>query len=572
MFATIDEVLVALAAGNCSEHKSSNVELKRSWTQGYGHKLSSLGNKTELPTAWMLVGVEDDGSLAGKTEAWAKAEEQTISNHINQNLDPVQTCYRLSVHEVNGSWVIVIGIRNPGEVVYWGTTAYIAAGTTLREMEPHEALELRLRLPGLTDFSRQERTSEYQWDLVSSFLDQVNTSGHPLEVTPDPEDALRKLGLWGTQTARILFGDCSFRIVKSDADGRPIANTSERGLYRILTPAFQHSIQEWTAQQLCMNGRPYPDLALRESLANAVAHAAYFERDGELTLEMAPAHITISNLCLKDSLYFANRWFSRAHKTVNGLLMESLRIAHHVDELGRGKHLIFSEAIKSGKKAPSVILQRAGKYNRWVLRVHGGITDHRQVRLLARIRETYHDEQRAMIAYALVLWSDRPVAEIRNHIDATVSEEFADVLTSLDGPIFYYEAEDRVVLNRWAKLLLEEGRDSKQLTPAEERSLRSFLHSYCNKYEDGHITPKELRRLAHMGETASERSLSSNLLAKWATAGHVQKLSQGKYRFRQPEPERIQTLKQSLMEILAAGSGSVEGTVKSPDKAEPPPP
>ena len=60
--------------------------------------------------------------------------------------------------------------------------------------------------------------------------------------------------------------------------------------------------------------------------------------------------------------------------TINGLLMEVLRVAGHVDELGRGKNLIFSDSIKNGKRSPEVILERAGRYDRWKLKKRSRLT------------------------------------------------------------------------------------------------------------------------------------------------------------------------------------------------------
>ena len=91
----------------------------------------------------------------------------------------------LITKEINNSWVILICIKNPGDVVYWGRNAYASSGTTIKIMEPEEILELRLKLPGLTDFTRQEVPSEYNDDLVRIFADHVEKAGHPLETGPN---------------------------------------------------------------------------------------------------------------------------------------------------------------------------------------------------------------------------------------------------------------------------------------------------------------------------------------------------------------------------------------------------
>lgn len=547
MLSTINDILSAIQQNKIKEHLYQNVELKESWSQKHGEKLSALANKLNQEICWLIVGINDNGNVVGKDEKWAIQNEEIISQHINNRLDPIQTCINIYTKNISDSWIIIICLKNPGDVVYWGSNAYAASGTTIKNLEPDEILELRLKLPGLTDFTRQKFKSEYDTKLVHLFAEHVAQTGHPLEIGSSPHDTLESLNILSTQAARILFGDCSFRIVKYDKKNEPISNESYQGLYTLLTENFHKSIQAWTSGQLTKELHPYPHRALKEALANAVAHAAYFENDGDIILEMHPTFLTISNLSIRESKYFANRWFSRSHKTINTLLMEVLRISKHVDELGRGKNLIFAESLKFGKQPPQVNVQGAGRYDRWALSLHGGMKNQRYLKLRKSIIDIYQDEQKALIAHALVLWSNKSVSEIRNYIDDNFSEPFAEVLSILNGPIFYHQDEDRIVLNRWAKLLLEEGRDSKKLSPVEENRLRAFLKSYCLRFEGGYITPKELRRLAHMTETPSEKVLSSKLLSKWEKEDHIIRLSKGKYQFK----EEIEKVKVNIKAILA---------------------
>jgi hypothetical protein len=326
------------------------------------------------------------------------------------------------------------------------------------------------------------------------------------------------------QASRILFGSCPFRTIYYDKNGEPTSNIKTTGLYQILQPEFIHQLASY-------NGCHYSERALKEGFANAVAHAAYFESDGEIILEVHPDRIVISNLCIRESTYFANRWFSRSHKTINGLLMEVLRVAGSVDELGRGKHLIFSQSIELGQPAPEVIIEKAGKYERWKLVVYGANPKPTMLRLLERSREIYKDERKALIAQALVLWRDKPVKEIRNYVDGDFARQFAEVLSGIEGPIFYYEKEDRITLRRWAEVLIGEGKDSKDLSPGEEEKLQALAYDLQVKYNNGIITPKDLRELCPMGNTQSEQVLSSSILKRWHNKGIVEKLGHGKYKF-----------------------------------------
>jgi hypothetical protein len=322
----------------------------------------------------------------------------------------------------------------------------------------------------------------------------------------------------------LLFGKTGYRLVRYDNEDKPISNEKLNGLISLLLPEFIH--------KLCHQGEAhFAERALKEALANAVAHSAYFENDGEIMVEAYPDCISVSNLCIKESTYFANRWFSRSHKTVNGVLMEALRIAGFVDELGREKNLIFSESIKTGKRPPEVHIETAGKYQRWKLMIYGGKEDKKLVRLLERCREIYDDERKALIALALVLWRDRPVTEIRRYVDGDFARAFAEVLTTANGPIFYHREKEAIYLTRWAEVLLGEGKDSKALAPGEKERLQIFAFDMCSQYHGGIITPKILRDLADMRDTKSEQVLSSNILSDWAKEGMIHKIGKGKYKF-----------------------------------------
>jgi len=531
MIETIESLLEAITIGGLQEHKHENIELKERWSKNHGKDLSALGNKLDKPCCWLVVGVKDDGSLARESETKAKQTEEILSQHINQCLDPVQACTKIICCEIQSSWIVIVCIENPGDVVYWGNEAYSASGTTSQELKPDAILGLRIKLPGLTDYSSQPANSEYDPNLIHCFMQQVQKASHCIEISEEAIESLKRLNIYDKQVSRILFGNCGFRLIKFNQSNEPIANLKYLGLYRVLTDEFQTEIQNWTAEQLKVDVQPYPEKALREALANAVAHAAYFEQDGDLIIELYPDHLSISNLCLRDSVYYANRWFSRSHKTVNSLLMEALRIAAQVDELGRGKNLIFSHSIRDGKRSPEVLIERAGKYERWKLLLYGGIANEVYIRLLERTREVYNDEQKALIAFSLVLWSNTKVEAIRKYIDGDFSRQFAEVLSSMNGPIFYHEKEDRILITRWARVLLGVGQNSKDFSSVEEKRLKEFAYDVCVRHYDHEITPATLRRLGQMGNTGSENSLSSKMLTRWEREGLIRRVSKGKYRW-----------------------------------------
>jgi predicted HTH transcriptional regulator len=542
------EVLQALASGNLKEHLHVNLELKEDWAQKYGVKVSGLANKLDQIITFLVIGVTDAGTPAGQSEAWARKTEEVLSQQFNTLLDPVQACSEISCQQVQGNWVVIVTIRNPGDVTYWDSKAYSAAGTTVDEMDPTAILALRMQLPGLTDYTNQFIKSQYNEQLVQRFAEQVAQREKSPEqiVTSERLAPLRHLRLLERQAARVLFGSAAFRIIRYNAAGEPTTNSKETGLYRLLLPEFIDELSHY-------NSCTYSAKAVKEALANAVAHAAYYENDGEVIVEIWPDKIMISNLCISESSYFANRWFSRSHKTFNGLLMEALRVSGSVDELGRGKHVIFAESIKLGQQAPEVILERAGRYNRWKLLIYGANPHANLLRVLDRSRQIYKDERKALIAQALVLWRGKPVKEIRNFVDGDFAASFAEVLAGLDGPIFYYEPEDMITLRRWAKILIGEGKDSKNFSAGEEHGLKDRLYNFCSKHNDFVVTPAILRDLSGMTNAPAEKALSSTILARWATSGIVQKVGHGKYRFveRLPDIPLVDSMQKTLMELFA---------------------
>jgi predicted HTH transcriptional regulator len=530
-----DDIIRLVRENKIHEHRHDNIELKADWSQKYGEKLSALGNKAHGKSCYAIIGISDGGALLSKTAKWAKQTEEVISQHINSNLDPIHSCKQSKCVEIDGSWVVIVTIENIGEVVYWDKEAYISSGTTIKAMNPEEILKLRIKLPGLTDFSRQIIQDKYSELLVSDFCARVlkrsNPSEYPENIASEPIKLLPHLNINSTQAARILFGSCTYRIIRYGSDREPIDNSKHIGLYQILTDEFISGIQAWTSSFYAPDSLPYPPRSLKETLANAIAHAAYFDTDGDIIIEMWPDRICVSNLCIRESTYFANRWFSRSHKTINGLLMETMRVGGLVDELGRGKNLIFAEAIKSGKKPPEVIIERAGKFDRWKLVLYSNTQDEKYIRLLEKSRSIYKDEQKALIAQALVLWRHQTVTNIRDYVDGDFSRQFAEVLSSLEGPIFFYKANDQITLTRWAEILIGEGKESKALSPGEEERLKKLSYDIQTKYHEGYITPKQLRKLAGMGESNSERVLSSTILSNWTTNKIITKVQKGQYKF-----------------------------------------
>ena len=84
---------------------------------------------------WFVVGIDDDGTLYGHDESWAKATEEAVSQNINNKLDPNLACESITCEVFDSQWVVILELRNPGAVVKWDKNAYKASGTTTETEE-----------------------------------------------------------------------------------------------------------------------------------------------------------------------------------------------------------------------------------------------------------------------------------------------------------------------------------------------------------------------------------------------------------------------------------------------------
>jgi len=537
-------VIYAIENNSILEYSHTNIELKSSWKQDNGKKISFLANKNLISQSWLIIGIDDDGKVLFNEEQWVKSTEEQISQHLNLYLDPIQCIKHLKAHKLNnGYWVFIIGIINPGIVVRWNKKPYKGIGTTLLEMEPDEVMQLTIQLPGLHDYSSQKSNDTLDSTLVKSFAMSVNDKQngtffkdlHHLSA----DDVLSRLKIKNTIAANLLFGNISFRIVVYDNDNIPIINETHHQLFNLLSESLLDKIQK-NVNDLNKTTTTLSITSIKEGLANAVAHAAYFEDNGDIILEIYNNRLIINNLCLPESRYFANKWFSRSHKTVNNLLMETLRLSGHVDELGRGKNLIYTESIKHGHLSPEVIVEKAGRYDRWRLIIYSESINRKDKMMLGRLKKMYDSDIKAQIANALVLWRNKKVSEIKKYIDGESFPLFEEILKDFNGPVFYYEKDDSLNLRRWSRIIIEEGQDSKTFTTAEEESILTLAYEICTKYHHDMLTVKYFRELARMGNSSAEVTLSSNTLKKWAKSGILQKVKKGTYMFiKSPDTDSI---------------------------------
>lgn len=547
----ISEIKIQLQKQGLTEHAFENVELKRDWNKSYGEKLSMLCNGNPDHECFLIVGVEDDGKMSGHNNSWLSNNLEVISQHCNQYLDPAISLLDITTEDINGSKVVICQAKNPGVVVKWDRYAYRGKGTTKIRMTPEEIMELNLSLPGFTDISKQKTQFEPQENLVKEFCE---VAGLPYD-----NSVLARYSLDETKAGQILFGDAKYRIVEYNKEGDVLKNDSRKGLLCLLSNKTYVEIRDFYSQHSVDINR-ISDSMLREAIGNCVGHAAYKENDGEVIIEMHPHRIVFSNLAYTEYSSLANKWFSSAHKSPNSFLMETLRLGKKVDELGRGKKKLLSECLVNGLNPPVITVSEAGRFKRWSLQIHFNDNGERYKTLRESLNNYYdRDKEKSLIAYALVLWHQKPFSEIKRYFDTHESKLAAEIISDFKGPVFFWEQKDRIVLHRWVKILLEEGKSSKEFTHYEEQELYKRCLELHNKYYGGLITTSEFKELSHLSNSPSDKSLTSRMFRKWEKEGKVKKIKRGTYKF--TDTTKIEIEKSVLLEILTAFNEKNDGEI-----------
>lgn len=547
-----------------TEISYTNIELKSSWKQDDGKKISGLANRIPSTVYFLIIGIDDKGKYLKKDEKWAKETEANVSQHFNNYLDPSFTCSRIGVIKcTDNSYVVIIHIVGPGTLVYWNKKPYKMNGTTALEMTPVEAMELSVRFVNKRDFSNLDDKDLYDAELAKQYVDHIisvaDTPAFQVLKNQTLVNCLLMLKMNDKNILKILFGTIKCRVVLYNKDTTVNKQIILQGLYKLLNGELGIILREFCQEKYGHKfDTLYPERAFKEAIANAVAHAAYFENDGDLVIELYMDRIIISNLCLPESGYFANKWFSRSHNTTNNLLMESLRIAKYVDELGRGKYLIYSDSITNGKLPPEVIIENAGRFNRWKLVMRGTTLDSKYQKAYSAIIDRYGKTEKAQIAFSLVLWKDHSVEEISGYIDGESKAKYLEILSDYRGPIFYYKEKNLFILNRWMKLIIEEGKESKTLSFAEEKRLFDIAYKLAAEYDEGVITSARLRELGDFGNSSSAYTQCSNLINKWKQEGKIEDAGKRSlYRFIQSEIE-----KEEMANSIAAISDALDSVIE----------
>lgn len=536
------DIISALEEESLIESLAAQVELKRSWKQDNGKEISAIANHPSRDGGWLIMGVEDTGHLSRKDQAWLRKTEAEVSNHIEQYLSHTYTV-NISGEAINSSYVILLEIIPIDDVVFWNDKAYKLVGTSSIEMSPPEVLELTLKLPG-ADYSKAKYTGDVSGALIFDFANKLQEAGKLEGINPkelSPHSLLQILNIFEKNVSGILFGDYEVRIARYDAEGDIIEQQIKLGLYSILRDDFIAEIQGWTKKQgtilkenslSAQEEQPYPLKALREALANAVAHALYSKDNGNVLVELFPDRLCVANNCSLEAEHFANKWLSSENKPFNKLLMQVLRMANISDELGSGKSRIFRLMIESGKKEPIVEFSKYATYGRWKATLYNNREYKNLPLLISRLREQYSSQpEKIRLITAIILWRRRPFSEILQRLDSHYERMANEIKDQDEQSPFYVSPNGEVVLKRWVETLLHDGKVSKKLNRAEERLWYNHLSSIASKHYSGTLKNSDVRQLLGLSDSAAERQQISRLLKSWETEKKVELVKRGEWKF-----------------------------------------
>jgi predicted HTH transcriptional regulator len=523
-----------------TEPQLEKVEFKRSWSQSHGKKISAIANQEGIVTGWVVVGMEDNGQPSGHDLKWLTETEHAISNHIREYLEPSWAVKSISSEEVGTGHIILIEIENPQDVVKWNGTAYKLIGTQSFDMKEHEVMALSLKLPG-TDFSKIKYKGGYDASLITSFAKKVIENSNDFQIDTNsmsPLDILRTLNIYETNTAGILFGDFPCRIVHFDEDGDILDQKEIKGLYHVISNSFIEEIQSRARTKgtdvsdnslSAKEETPYPIKALREVLANAVAHALYQKNNGDIVVETHPNRITVRNNCTKEAEAFVDKWFSRINKSTNKHLMNTLRIPRITDEQGTGKIRIFRLMLEAGKREPVMEFQNLGDYARWSVTLYNEEGNIEINKISNEIKDKFKSKDEWRIATALLLWREQKWSKIETFLDDHFKYVANQVIKNQYSPVSRYD--DKLYTKRWAEIRLT-GQVTKQFTEAEKEFWLKLLNGFSFRSgAGGNITSAEARKIIGLSDSSSEKTQLARLFSEWQKSGKMEMIKKGHWKF-----------------------------------------
>ena len=538
---TKEQIIKKISSGKLLEVLIPNVELKSSWRQEYGKDISAIANHFRKEGGWIILGINDDGTLSEWDDKTLIKTESQVTNHINEYLEPNFKNVIITGEIIDSSHILLIEIIPIDEIVYWNEKAHKLLGTSSPELSPSEILSLSLELPG-QDFSKLAYTGKLNSSLIMGFAEKINENAkEKLNLNNISSlDILSNLGIHNKNVSGILFGDFPIRIIHCDINGDILDQEQKFGLYNLLEDQFINQIQSWTRKQVqivdksfsAKEEQPYPIEALRESLANAVAHSFYQKDYGDITVEIFPNKISITNNSSLEAEAFVDKWFSRIHNSQNKLLMNTLRMSKLTEELGSGKNRIFRQMIEHGKREPIIEFQQFKNFGKWKITLYNEENNLPITLLINRLKEYFSNSDEWRLATAIVLWKNKTWNQILSFLDEHYIRVTERIIENSHSPVIpnLSDRNSKPLLKRWVMALFQ----NQTIIPFSTDDELTYLNEFriLSKKMNGILSNIQAREHIGLTNTKAEISQLTNLFTKWQKQGLVKKsLKRGEWIF-----------------------------------------
>lgn len=498
-----------------------------------------LANRSQGDVAWLLLGVEDDGSITGAYPRHGITVDPLrlqalIANHTRPSL----SC-RIETLTVEGKLVVVIEV--PRAFMPVGTASGVykrrAIGSHgkpeclpyhFHEMQAYQASRGQLDYSALVAAeARWEDLDPLEFERFRRFIREYRGDASLLDL-PDIElakalgaveanhevCAIRVLGLllFGREEAlkRLLpTHEAAFQVlsgtavVVNDFFRWPLLRTMEECLVRFRA---RNQEQELMVGLIRIGVPDYPEPAFREGLANALIHRDY-TRLGAVHVQWHTDRLEISNPGGFPEGVRLDNLLVTPPRPRNPLLADAFKRAGIVERTARGIDTIFYEQLRNGRPAPSyerstetdvVLVLPDGKANLHFVRL---IVEESQQGRPLRMEELLvlnrlWQERRLSTAEVARL-IQKPEAEARSLLQQLVEAGLVEARGERKGRTWHLSAATYRRLGRSAAYVRQRG-----FEPIQQEQM---IMQYVEKH--GQITRQEAAELCQISPPQAYRLL-----------------------------------------------------------------
>ena len=360
----------------------------------------------------LLIGVDNDGAVIGARPRHGKATEPERLPALVANTTSPPVNVTASTVDVGGKTVIVIEVPKQTSLVSTTSGVYVRRALDVNgdaqclPMQPHDAIA-RLASIGQRDLSAMPVPDATSDDLdeieIGRFRESVRTIGDRTLAELSTDDLISALGfrtvdgdlvvgavlMFGTEQALRRFvptHEVAFQVL--DQSSGVQANRIQRiPLVRAMTELSSaiapFNLEEEVEHGLLRVGLPrYSDVAIRETIANALVHRNY-GLVGQVRVAIENDVLSVTSPgAFPDGITIHNL-LSVPPKPRNPLLADAFKRAGLVERTGRGINRVFAGQLELGRPAPDY---SRSTNDRVEVRMRSGPADQELAAFIASVR------------------------------------------------------------------------------------------------------------------------------------------------------------------------------------------